>query len=127
MDEVLFFLKYNINEVKEDVIKMVNHIPVRLEIRQEYTAGQGRPVSRKEIYAAMIIYGLLSYSDGELRIPNKELMLEFESSLEDSDFDYVAELVKNSSIIMDATLSKDSNTILSFIPDTAICRELFLN
>lgn len=92
MDEVLFFLKYNIDEVKEDVIKMVNHIPVRLEIKKEYTAGQGRPENRKEIYAAMIIYGLLSYNDGEIRIPNKELMLEFESSLEDSDFDYVAAL-----------------------------------
>ena len=40
----------------------------------------------------MIIYGLLSYNDGEIRIPNKELMLEFESSLEDSGFDYVAAL-----------------------------------
>ncbi|MDE6891468.1 MAG: ATP-binding protein [Lachnospiraceae bacterium] len=115
MDEVLFFLKYNIDEVKEDVIKMVNHIPVRLEIKKEYTAGQGRPENRKEIYAAMIIYGLLSYNDGEIRIPNKELMLEFESSLEDSDFDYVAELVKNSCIILDATLSKDGNVVASFL------------
>ena len=82
MDEVLFFLKYNMDEVKEDVIKLVNHMPVRLEIKKEYTAGQGRPVNRKEIYAAMIIYGLLSYYDGEIRIPNKELMLEFESFLE---------------------------------------------
>ncbi len=115
MDEVLFFLKYNIDEVKEDVIKMVNHIPVRLEIKKEYTAGQGRPENRKEIYAAMIIYGLLSYNDGEIRIPNKELMLEFESSLEDSDFDYVAELVKNSCIVLDATLSKDGNVVASFL------------
>ena len=70
---------------------MVNHMPVRLEITKEYTAGQKSPSNRKEVYAAMIIYGLLSYHDGELRIPNKELMLEFESALEDSDFDYVAE------------------------------------
>ena len=40
MDEVLFFLKYNIGEVREDAIKMVNHMPVRIEIRKEYTAGQ---------------------------------------------------------------------------------------
>ena len=78
MDEVLFYLKHNIDEVREDAIKMVNHMPVRIEIRKEYTAGQGRPTTKKEIYAAMIIYGLLSYCDGELRIPNKELMLEFE-------------------------------------------------
>ena len=41
----------------------------------------------------MIIYGLLSYCDGELRIPNKELMLEFESALEDHDFAYFVNIV----------------------------------
>lgn len=95
MDEVLFFLKYNIGEVREDVVKMVNHIPVRLEIKKEYTAGQETPSTKKEIYAAMVIYGLLSYNDGELKIPNKELMMEFENALEDDDFGYVAELVQN--------------------------------
>ena len=113
MDEVLFFLKYNINEVKEDVVKMVNHMPVRLEITKEYTAGQKSPSNRKEVYAAMIIYGLLSYHDGELRIPNKELMLEFESALEDSDFDYVAELVRNSGVVLNATLNRDGDTVAS--------------
>lgn len=105
MDEVLFFLKYNINDVREDAVKMVNHIPVRVEIRKEYTAGQSHPTTRKEIYAAMIIYGLLSYSDGEISIPNKELMIEFESALEDDDFGYVSELVRNSEAVLDATLS----------------------
>ena len=47
----------------------------------EYTAGQEHPYNREEIYAAMIIYGLLSYNDGQLRIPNKELMLEFHKAL----------------------------------------------
>ena len=91
MDEVLFFLKYNIGEVRDDVVKMVNDIPVKIDIKKEYYAGQESPASRKDIYAAMIIYGLLSYNDGELRIPNKELMLEFEEALEDDDFGYVAD------------------------------------
>lgn len=115
MEEVLFFLKYNINEVKEDVVKMVNHIPVRLEIKQEYTAGQGIPTTKKEIYAAMIIYGLLSYHDSELNIPNKELMIEFECALEDDDFGYVAELVKNSNSILDATLEKKDTIVASYL------------
>lgn len=95
MDEVLFFLKNNIAEVRDDVIKMVNHMPVRMEILEEYAAGQAAPANREEIYAAMIIYGLLTYHDGEIRIPNKELMLEFQKALKDDDFGYVAELVKN--------------------------------
>lgn len=96
MDEVLFFLKYNLDEVRDDVVKMVNHMPVRVEIKREYAAGQEPPANRKEIYAAMIIYGLLSYYDAELHIPNKEIMIEFENALEDDDFGCVAELVRNS-------------------------------
>lgn len=112
-DEVLFFLKHNIGEVKDDVVKMVNRLPIRLDIKKEYTAGQESPATRKEIYAAMIIYGLLSYNDGELRIPNKELMVEFEASLEDDEFGYVAELVRNSSEILDATLNKKGDSVAS--------------
>jgi len=106
MDEVLFFLKYNIGEVRDDVIKMVNHIPVRMEILEEYAAGQGSPANREEIYAAMIIYGLLSYHEGEIHVPNKELMLEFQKALKDDDFGYVAELVRNSTEVLNATLDK---------------------
>ena len=60
MDEVLFFLKYNISEVRDDVVKMVNDTPVRIDIKKEYSAGQESPANRKDIYAAMVIYGLLS-------------------------------------------------------------------
>lgn len=96
MDEVLFFLKYNIGQVRDDVVKMVNHMPIGIEINKEYAAGQENPANKKEIYAAMVIYGLLSYHERELCIPNKELMIEFENALEDDDFGYVAELVRNS-------------------------------
>jgi len=40
----------------------------------------------------MVIYGLLSYNGMTLKIPNKELMIEFENALEDSDFGYAASL-----------------------------------
>ena len=86
MDEILFFLKYNIGEVRDDVVKMVNGIPVRIDIKREYSAGQEKPANRKDIYSAMIIYGLVAYHDGELSIPNKELMLEFEEALTDFVF-----------------------------------------
>ncbi len=115
MDEVLFFLKHNIGEVRDDVVKMVNHMPVRVEIKSEYAAGQGKPVNRKEIYSAMIIYGMLSYHEGTLRIPNKELMIEFENVLEDDDFGYVAELVRNSEEVLNATLEKKGDVVASYL------------
>lgn len=115
MDEVLFFLKYNIGEVRDDVVKLVNHIPVRIEILEEYAAGQGSPVGREEIYAAMIIYGLISYHEGELHIPNKELMLEFQKALKDDDFGYVAELVRNSEEVLNATLDQREETVVLYL------------
>lgn len=115
MDEVLFFLKYNIGEVRDDVVRMVNHMPVRMEILEEYTAGQGSPGNREEIYAAMIIYGLLSYHDGELSIPNKELMLEYQKALKDEGFGYVAELVRNSEEVLEATLEKREEAVVSYL------------
>lgn len=39
----------------------------------------------------MIILGFLSYHDGYLKIPNKELMLEFEKALADESFGYKKE------------------------------------
>lgn len=42
----------------------------------------------------MIIYGMLSYHERELRIPNQELMLEFQKALEDNEFYEVAQLVQ---------------------------------
>lgn len=115
MDEVLFFLKHNFEEMREDVVKMVNHTPIQLEIKKEYTAGQKSPSTKKEIYAAMIIYGLLSYHDGEIRIPNKELMIEFENALEDDDFGYVAELVQHSNAVLCATLNRQGELVASYL------------
>ncbi len=115
MDEVLFFLKYNIAEVRDDVVKMVNNMAVEIDIEKEYSAGQGNPVNRKDIYAAMVIYGLLSYHDGELRIPNKELMIEFENALEDDEFGYVAELVSSSNEVLEATLNKKGEVVASYL------------
>ena len=115
MDEVLFFLKYNIAEVRDDVVKMVNGNSIGIDIEEEYSAGQNPPGSREDIYSAMIIYGLLSYSDGEVRIPNKELMIEFQKALKDDDFGYVAELVRNSNDVLDATLNKNGDKVASYL------------
>ncbi len=117
MDEVLFFLKYNIGEVRDDVVKMVDGSSIWIDIEEEFAAGQEQPQNREAIYAAMIIYGLLSYSDGELRIPNKELMIEFQKALKDDEFGYVAELVRNSGAVLEATLNKKGDIVASYLHD----------
>ena len=81
MDEVTEYLKYNILDIRDDVIEMVSGKEIDIIIDEEYRAGQGAPKNREEIYSAMIVLGFLSYYDGYLKIPNKELMKEYEKAL----------------------------------------------
>ena len=94
MDEVEEYLKYNTLEIRDDVIKMVSGQEIDIIIKEEFRAGQGVPTTKKEIYSAMIILGFLSYYDGYLKIPNKELLQEFEKALADESFGYVSEIIE---------------------------------
>lgn len=79
MDEVAEYLKYNTLEIRDDVIEMVSGEEIDITIDEDFRAGQGIPRNKEEIYSAMIVLGFLSYHDGYLKIPNKELMKEFEN------------------------------------------------
>ncbi len=115
MDEVLEYLKYNTLEVRDDVVKMVNGEEVDQIIRQEFRAGQQAPKTKEEIYSAMIVLGFLSYYDGIIKIPNKELMLEFEDALKDESFGYVSQIVNNSKTMLSATLGKDTDKMTKIL------------
>lgn len=117
MDEVKEFLKYNTLEIREDVIEMVAGGEIDIFINEEFRAGQEAPKNKKEIYSAMIILGFLSYYDGYLKIPNKELMQEFEKALEDESFGYVSEIINNSRKMLKATVSEDIETIVEILHD----------
>lgn len=88
MNEVAEYLKYNVLDIRDDVIAMVSGEEIDIIINEEYRAGQGAPRNKEEIYSAMIVLGFLSYYDGYLKIPNKELMQEFEKALKDESFGY---------------------------------------
>ncbi|MGM9978520.1 MAG: AAA family ATPase [Clostridium sp.] len=117
MDEVLFYLKYNIADVKNDVIEMVAGNFIDITIDEEYRAGQREPRTKEEIYSAMIIYGFLSYYEGRIKIPNKELMKEFEKALKDESFGDVMQMVKKSETTLKATLKEDSETVSKVIDE----------
>lgn len=117
MDEVTEYLKYNTLEIREDVIAMVSGEEVDIIIDEEFRAGQGIPRTKEEIYSAMIILGFLSYHDGYLRVPNKELMKEFEKALKDESFGYVSEIIKNSRKMLKATVNEDVETIINILHD----------
>lgn len=65
----------------------------------------------------MIVLGFLSYNDGYLKIPNKELMIEFEKALRDKSFGYVSEIIENSRTMLKATVNKDTETVEKILHD----------
>ena len=111
MDEVTDYLKYNTLEIREDVIEMVSGEEVDIFIDEEFRAGQREPRTKEEIYSAMIILGFLSYHDGYLRIPNRELMKEFEKALKDESFGEVSRIIENSRKMLKATVNRDTKTV----------------
>ncbi|SDP79037.1 Predicted AAA-ATPase [Clostridium gasigenes] len=117
MDEVLEYLKYNTLEIRDDVIEMVAGGEIDITIDEEFRAGQGTPKTKEEIYSAMIVLGLLSYYDGYLKIPNKELMKEFQKALRDESFGYVSEIIENSRKMLKATVNGDTKTVVEILHD----------
>ena len=117
MDEVAEYLKYNTLEIRDDVIRMVSGEEVDITIDEEFRAGQGNPKTKEEIYSAMIVLGFLSYYDGYLKIPNKELMKEFEKALRDKSFGYVSEIIENSRKMLKATVNRDEKLVEDMLHD----------
>lgn len=70
----------------------------------------------------MVVYGLLTYKDGKVYIPNRELMGQFNDLLMRKDsLGYVYRLARKSKEMLEATLRKDTKTmeeILEFAHNT---------
>lgn len=121
-DEIFYYIKHNIADVREDLVRMVagEAIPVRM---QNYAAVSMDLGTKDEIFSAMVVYGFLSYYQGEVSIPNKELMLKFEDVLVNKEMGYVSKLALESERMLKATLNGDTEEmerILSFAHDTEI-------
>ena len=79
---------------------------------QEYAVTARELLTRDQIYSAMVIYRLLTYENGEVFIPNRELMDKFnELLLSNESLGYVHRLAKESTKMLNATLCKDTETM----------------
>lgn len=120
-DEIFYYIKNNIDDVREDLALMVAGERIESQIR-DYAAVSLELKTKAEIYSAMVVYGLLTYEDGEVFIPNKELMDQFQDLLMTKEsLGYVYKLAKESSRMVKATLAGDTKTmaeILKYAHDT---------
>lgn len=113
-DEIYYYVKNNIAAVRDDLVRMVAGETVRANMKN-YAATYMSLTTKDEIFSAMATYGFLTYYDGEVRIPNHELMLKFQEVLSKEDMGYVARLAQRSEAMLDATLRGDTETMAEII------------
>ena len=116
MDEILYYINNDIEEIKNDIVQMVAGIPVEIHLKG-YGAEKKELNTRNQILSAMTIYGFLSYYDETLTIPNKELRIKFDEALEDKSMGEISDLVLQSNEMLDATLRRDTKTMERIIQE----------
>ncbi len=120
-DEIFYYIGANVDAVRDSLAFMVSGTPVPAKV-QEYAATSMRLSTRDEIFSAMVVYGFLSYENGCVRIPNKELMEKFDDMLlKEPSLGYANRLAEISSQMLRATLGADTDKmseILEFAHNT---------
>lgn len=120
-DEIFYYIRNNIEDVRDDLVLMTagERIPIKL---QGYAATGTELKTKNEIYSAMVVYGLLTYDEGAVFVPNKELMDKYNELLLTNDsLGYIYNLARESEKMLAATLDGDTETmaeILKFAHDT---------
>lgn len=120
-DEIFYYIRNNIEAVQDELVLMTagEKIPILL---QGYAATGTELRTKNQIYSAMVVFGLLTYEDGEVFIPNKELMDKYNELLLTNDsLGYIYNLARESEKMLSATLFGDTKTmekILKFAHDT---------
>lgn len=110
-DEIFYYIKKNVSDIRDDLALMVSGIPVPAKI-QEYAATSMELATRDEIFSAMAVYGFLSCENGYVSIPNKELMDRFSDMLKkEPSLGYVYRLARESERMLKATLAGDTDTM----------------
>lgn len=122
-DEIFYYIEHNTAAVRDELAVMISGIPVPAKVR-EYAATSMNLTTKNEIFSAMVVYGFLSYQNGYVSIPNKELMDKFQDMLmKEPSLGYVHQLAKVSERMLQATLSMNTAAmmeILEFAHNTEI-------
>ncbi len=126
MNEIADCIEHNVDEVREDIVKLVSGIPIETELTG-YSAAEQQLKTRGDILSAMVVYGFLSYYNGYLKIPNHELMEKYQKVLSRDSMGEIKEIVDSSKMMLEATLAMDERKVAELL-ETVHDREIpFLN
>ena len=114
-EEIFYYIRNNIQDVRDDIVLMVSGEPVPIAL-QGYAVTGTELKTKNQIYSAMVVYGLLTYENKMVSVPNKELMDKFNELLLNNDsLGYVYSLARESERMLAATLAGDINTMADIL------------
>ncbi len=114
-DEIYYYVKHGSGELREEISLMMSGTPVPANV-QEYASISMELKTKDEIYSAMVVYGFLSYADGCVSIPNKELMNKFADMVRQRpDFGYMHRLAVESGKMLEATKKGDTGIMTEIL------------
>lgn len=114
-DSIFTYIQYNVDQIQNDLTLMFAGEKIPSGI-QEYAATAQELKSKEEIYSAMVVYGLLTYDNGMVFIPNKELMGSYAAMMKkEQSLGYIYRLANVSSQMLQATLAGDTETMAKII------------
>lgn len=110
-DSIFGYIRDNTADVQDDLALMFAGEAIPSDI-QEYAATSPRLETKDEIYSAMVVYGLLTFEDGCVSIPNKELMDSYAAMMRrERSLGYIYNLANISGKMIAATLNADTETM----------------
>ncbi|MCD8329770.1 MAG: AAA family ATPase, partial [Lachnospiraceae bacterium] len=110
-EELKDYVLNDVDGVRDAVMLLAAGESVEAEL-SEYASTAAELKHRDEILSAMTVYGYLNYYDGCVRIPNKELELEFDRIIRtEPKYSYMRELEKESARILQATYDGDEEMV----------------
>ncbi len=114
-DSIFGYIKDNIEDVQDDLALMFAGEAVPADV-MEYAASNMQLNTKDEIYSAMVVYGLLTYHDGCVLIPNKELMKSYAAMMKkETSLGYIYQLANASNQMLKATLTGDTSKMAEIL------------
>lgn len=114
-DELFYYIRHDIDQIRNDLALMITGEGVDAKV-DEFAASAMELKSRNQIYSAMVVYGLLTFTQGKVYIPNRELMLKYEELLQsEKSLGYVYQLAHISDQMLKATLSGNTEKMAEIL------------
>ena len=115
MNEVRDIIRNNVKDLRQDIIRMAGGETLEIELGG-FSVEKSEINTRDEILSAMVVYGFLTYYEGNLRIPNHELMLKFRQALASEQLG-LNQTLEESKKLFNATLERDHGEVARLLEE----------